>query len=101
MTRKKTADEKEAALLDAYYREVLRTPAGKAVIWDILSFAGIYQEQFSLGKTDYLLGRKSVGVFILDRLMGIGPDIYPNLIMYHQKSKGFSDDLDEDMDPAE
>jgi len=54
----------EALLLS--FKTMLKTPDGKRVLWDILSFCGVFQNAMTgNSKTYFNLGRQSVGQYIM------------------------------------
>lgn len=56
---------KNEALLLAF-KTMLKSPDGKRVLWDILSFCGVFQNAMTgNSKTYFNLGRQSVGQYIM------------------------------------
>jgi len=54
----------EALLLS--FKTMLKSPDGKRVIWDILSFCGVFQNAMTGNSRTYFnLGRQSVGQYIM------------------------------------
>ena len=54
----------EALLLS--FKTMLSSPDGKRVLWDILSFCGVFQNAFTGNSRTYFnLGRQSVGQYIM------------------------------------
>ena len=78
---------KEIEILEANYKDVMSTPAGKAVFWDILSQCDIYNNVFGGGNdnTNYILGRRSIGKGLLEQLEQADPNFYPRLILAQQE----------------
>lgn len=62
-----TVKRRENAL-KASWNSVLETPAGRAVIYDLLEQCGIYAGGFSAELAHYNEGRRNVGLFILAKL---------------------------------
>ena len=51
------------------YKSMLKSPDGKQVLWDILKFCGVFQNAMTgNSKTYFLLGRQSVGQYIMGAL---------------------------------
>ena len=60
---------------------VLDTTHGRNVIWWVLSQCGIYDTNFAEDdrKTNFLLGRKDIGLAVIGLMSDIDPLTYPNL----------------------
>jgi hypothetical protein len=57
------ADDKDLMLS---YKSMLSSPDGKRVLWDILSFCGVFRNAMTgNSKTYYNLGQQSVGQYIM------------------------------------
>ncbi len=78
--------QKEQDILLARVRDVAKTDAGKAFIWEILTMCGIYTTTFTGNSQGaYLEGRRSVGLEILQILEGADSSFYPNLLLRNQE----------------
>jgi hypothetical protein len=68
----------EEVELDAV-RAVLSSPKGRAFVWSLLEYAGIYRTTFS-GETPltsaFHEGRRSVGLWAFEKVFTDGPDVY-------------------------
>ena len=64
------------------YKKVLSTNEGVRVLWDILSMCSIYTECFSEkdGRTEYNLGRRSLGIMLMDKIENVDPDLLINIL---------------------
>lgn len=79
-------EEKEYSALIANYREAWKSKAARIMVWDILSQCGLYSEQMTgNSNTFYLLGKKSIGLFILERLQDMDLKAYAKLILEQQE----------------
>lgn len=60
---------------------VLSTNQGRNIIWWILSQCGIYDTNFAEDdrKTNFLLGRKDIGLAIIGLMSDLDQTMYPNL----------------------
>ena len=77
-----TPEEKEYELLLANVRKVLKSRAGKAVIWHILSMGNIYSDSFTGNSTTfYNEGRRAIGLQILQLLEDADTTLYPRLLL--------------------
>lgn len=72
---RKSEKAERQALLSAYSK-MASTPDGKTVLLDILEQAGIYRD----GLNELELGRRSLGLFIITRLMEADPKLYPKIL---------------------
>ena len=74
-------EEKKHKLLLSNYADVVKTAAGRAVIWDILDACGIYASiPPSEKQTEFLLGKRDLGIFIISRLGARDPGAYPKIL---------------------
>lgn len=75
--RRRSDDVKDA------FRNALRTTQGRAVLWQVLEWAGVYRDPFSGddAATNYTLGQQSIGRRVIDTLNGIDPMAYPRLML--------------------
>ena len=79
---RRDADErKKRNLFILKMRDLLDTEAGKALVWEILSFCELYNASPRGELTSYFEGRRSVGVYLLELLNETNPRIYPRLIV--------------------
>lgn len=79
---KRSAKAKEQHLLRAYSK-VAASPDGQTVLLDILQQAGVYRDQFAPQSTEltiHELGRRSLGLYVITKLMNSDPAIYPKLL---------------------
>jgi len=73
-------------LLKENLREVLKAKAGKEVLWYILSLCGMYTyipEKIS----GVPLGRREVGLDILQLLSDVNPKLYPELLLLKSREE--------------
>lgn len=83
-----TPEEKEYELLLGNVREVLKSRAGKAVIWHILSLGNIYSDSFTGNSTTfYNEGRRAIGLQVLQLLEDADPTLYPRLLLDNMNVK--------------
>jgi hypothetical protein len=74
--------EKVRAALRYDIKELAKSPAFKNVVWNILSMCSIYDAGYhedTLGQ--YMSGKRSVGVELLDLLSSADKDFYPKLLL--------------------
>ena len=76
---KREKQEYERLLSDM--ETVLSTNQGRNVVWWVLSQCGIYDTNFGEDdrKTNFLLGRKDIGLAIIGLMSDVDPSAYPNL----------------------
>jgi len=74
-------DTKEFEILQANVRELMSSRKGKEVMWEILSYCGMYSS--IPGKFE--AGKRNVGLDILAMLDDADPTIYPNLLLENRK----------------
>lgn len=89
MSKKKTKDEIEHDLLLSHYKDVLKTTAGKEVIWDILGNCNLYEILYD-GDANIMCineGKRSVGLALLERLSEASPTLYANLQLEKAKQE--------------
>lgn len=80
--------DKEGDIFDANVREVMKTKAGKDVIWRILEECGVYHNTFTGNSQTYFLeGKREVGLFILSILDDADPTLYARTLLDKQKLK--------------
>jgi len=82
-TNRKQEIDPEYNQLLSDIKEVLRTPGGRNVIWEILSICSLY----SVGGGEILEGKRSVGVEILQIMEDADPTGYARLLLTKQKEK--------------
>jgi len=75
-------EEEEYKILISNVKTVLDTMAGKAVIWEILGMCGLYTD-FS-DSDSKSIGRRSIGLDILQLLESADSRIYPKLLLDKQ-----------------
>lgn len=84
--KQKEQDKKEVALLIHNYREAWKTKAARTIIWDILSYCGVYNSSFTgNSQTFHLEGKRDVGLFILERIQEMDKTAYARLILEQQE----------------
>jgi len=79
---------------------VLSTPSGQHVVWDILSRAGIYHVTHrGNSESTFLEGVRSLGLQIVAEVGKQGPDAYPDLLrtmnVFEEQLEAL--DMDEEM----
>ncbi|NJL06816.1 MAG: hypothetical protein HC900_00065 [Methylacidiphilales bacterium] len=75
---------REAADNDRALRAVLDTADGKRVVFWLLGLCGLYQDQHATGMADatsYMLGRRSVGLMVINKLNELDARLYPLLML--------------------
>lgn len=73
----------EQEKLNRAWAKVAGSAAGKVVLLDLLEQVGVYNEPFSISHrelTDYNCGKRSVGIFMIHRLMSVDDTLYPELL---------------------
>jgi len=82
MARKKTKEEKEHLVLVANMRELLKTRAGKEVLWHFLSLTGVYSTCFTGNSTTFFNeGQRSIGLQIMELMDDADISAYPRLLL--------------------
>lgn len=92
---KREKEEKKAYdRLKLAIRNVLKSEDGYLMLWHIFGLCDNYSDSFTAdrGKTDYLLGRQSIGLDIIRTLQDIEPTLYPSLLLRREKENGNRDD---------
>ena len=82
--KKKQADEVEYDKLCGSFREVLKTPQGKEVLWHILGLCNLYGVSTDKDYALVLEGQRQVGIDILQVLESVSKDAYPRLLLHFQ-----------------
>lgn len=63
-------------------KNVLSTPEGRTLIWHLLSFTKLYDENFAGNSTDIFdKGRRSVGLWLLSQMNEADPTMYPRMLL--------------------
>lgn len=59
-------------------RKVLNSAEGRRFIWEILSEAGVFRGSWSSNphETSYREGKRDIGLFTLNRLLKVSPEIF-------------------------
>jgi hypothetical protein len=79
---------KRYAALKANYREMLKTRAGREVIWHILSLCDIYTDGFTGNSTTFFIaGKRNVGMQLIEVMTDADPTAYPRLLLEHAHDK--------------
>lgn len=77
-----TREEDKELVLRENYRDVMRSGAGQAVIWDLLNKCDVYEDIAPNDPyKDARLGRRAVGLQLLQTLQDLDSNFYPKLIM--------------------
>lgn len=73
--------------LDNAWRTVSESNAGRLVLLDVLSWAGVYRDPFSVdvGVMGNLVGAQNIGRRVISRLDELSPVIYPGMILAQAK----------------
>lgn len=81
-------EKKYAKLLDDL-RSVMKTNQGQNFVWWVLSQCGIYDTNFSDEdrKTNFLLGKRDIGLGILGLMTDADPTMYANLQLRMAKNE--------------
>lgn len=80
---KKSVSDSAKKITDKY-RKVLATTEGRDVIWDLLSYCGIYHDQFTGNSETFRnLGMKKVGLKIIAEINKVDPKAYAKLLLEH------------------
>lgn len=78
--REKKLAKFERMLYEDEMNYILESPKGRAIIWRILEECGIYQDIPSHPQETFrLLGRRSVGLWLLAEVMAINEKSYPQM----------------------
>lgn len=82
------SDEKDYKVFLENVANLANTPQGRAFIWHLLSVCNLYDDCNS-GDTNtyYMLGRRSIGLEILDILNDADPTAYPNMLLNAAKQQ--------------
>lgn len=77
------AEQFERDALNAAFREVFATAAGKRVLFWMLEQCAIYQDAFSgdNNATNYSLGLQAAGRKLIERLDQLDPRFYPSMLL--------------------
>lgn len=75
--------DREAEELERAFREVVKTPAGKRVLFWVLEESAVYRDAFTgeAPATDYLLGQQAIGRRLMAMLDRLDPRLYPLLLL--------------------
>lgn len=75
-------EDKEYKLLLENLVTFASTKAGERVIWHLLSICNVYSDCYS-GDNDtfYMLGKKAVGLELIDLLNQGDPTVYPRMLL--------------------
>lgn len=80
--------DKEHIELCSDVKQILKTPGGRNVIWNILAMCDLYSDVFTGDNhTFYLEGKRSVGLEILQMMEDADPTGYARLLLTKQKEK--------------
>ncbi len=73
----------EYEVLLKHVQEAMRLRHVQEIMWAILAMCGLYSDQFTNQResTDYLLGKRAIGLEILQLLEDADPSIYPQLLL--------------------
>lgn len=68
---------------------VLKTRQGQRVLWHILGLCGVYNNNFSPERStlEYLEGRRSIGIELLQAIEAVDPLAYANMIIKNEREK--------------
>ena len=74
---------REAEDLRAAFSELLGSAAGRRVLMWVLDVSGIYGDAYqgNDAATNYVLGQKSMGLRVLDKINNVGPHAYPRMLL--------------------
>ena len=86
MAKKKSQEEIDIHVLQSNMREVLKTSAGKEILWYVLGLCTIYG--YIAPGDDHMLGRRSIGLDILQLIEDTDLTAYPKLLLYFQRIAG-------------
>lgn len=66
---------------------VLATEAGQIVVMRLLDHCRPYHTTLSSEPTQYAAaeGRRTVGLWLIQQITGLGPEVYPHLLVSHAK----------------
>ncbi len=73
--------------LDNAWSEISASKNGRLVLLDILSWAGIYRDPFSIdvGVMGNLVGAQNIGRRVIARLDEVSPVVYPGMVLAQAK----------------
>lgn len=82
-----TKKNKELDILQSNVREVLKTGAGKELIWYMLEICDIYNDYniADTNRVNYMLGRRSIGLELLQLIEDANPGSYSKLLNERMK----------------
>ena len=83
-------NDKDFEVLCANVKQVMGTPAGRQVVWTILSMCDIYSDAFTGDdRTFYNEGKRAIGLQILQLLEDADPTLYGKLLLtMHEEDDG-------------
>ena len=81
MPKKRSLEQQEVDLLNANVRELMNSRQGKEVMWQILSYCGMYSSY----PGDFEAGKRQVGLDVMQMLDDADLTIYPNLLLENRK----------------
>lgn len=65
-----------------YVKEVVKSRAGRELLWYILELTGLYSCSLTDANSALILeGRRSVGIRILECLEEVDPTVYPHMLL--------------------
>lgn len=78
-----TADKISRDAIEAAFRDVFATHAGKRVLYWMLEQCGMYEAAFTgeAASTNFILGKQEVGRRVVGKLDEINPQFYPQLLL--------------------
>ena len=86
MAKPKDKDEIAYRTLCSNLREVVKSTAGKEVLWSILAMCGIYSESFTgNSQTFYMEGKRAVGLEILQLMEDTDKTLYAKMLLESQR----------------
>ena len=81
-------EDKSYEVLKANMREVMKTRAGREVMWHLLSLCDIYSDAFTGNSTTFFIcGKKNIGMQIIELMTDADPKAYPRLLLEHAEDK--------------
>lgn len=71
---RETAAATRQVAIESNWGRVMETPEGRAVVWEILSAAGVFQEVFDTNalRMAFNSGRRNLGLMVLARVQSSG-----------------------------
>jgi len=79
-------DEKSYQIMVEDFAKFASTKSGRDIVYHLLSLCNLYSDCYT-GDNDtyYMLGKKSIGLAIIEMLNEADPTVYPNMLLKHTR----------------